>query len=104
MRILRDSAGRVRIMHDPKLILPQEPRIPEEWRQRYQARSLGDLTKDVNELFAWKRTSGSEKDRMQKEILEAERYGFASLIFAILAFLMVCGLILWAAWPFWPWK
>jgi len=83
------------MMNDPKLIDPQEPRIPDEWRQRYQARSLGDLTKDVNELFAWKRTSGPEKDRVQREILRLQkRYDWA-LGLACVSFVGVLSLLVW---------
>ena len=85
-------------MQDPKLIDPQEPRIPDEWRQRYQARSLGDLTKDVNELFAWKRTSGPEKDRVQREILRLQkRYDWA-LGLSLTSFVGVLSLLVWLVW------
>ncbi|MGA2426480.1 MAG: hypothetical protein ABSG07_20960 [Terriglobales bacterium] len=86
------------MMNDPKLIDPQEPRIPDEWRQRYQARSLGDLTKDVNELFAWKRTSGPEKDRVQREILRLQkRYDWA-LGLACVSFVALVSLLVFEIW------
>jgi hypothetical protein len=86
------------MMNDPKLIDPQEPRIPDEWRQRYQARSLGDLTKDVNELFAWKRTSGPEKDRVQREILGLQkRYDWA-LGLACVSFVGLVSLLVFEIW------
>jgi hypothetical protein len=85
-------------MNDPKLIDPQEPRIPDEWRQRYQARSLGDLTKDVNELFAWKRTSGPEKDRVQREILGlGKRYDWV-LGLSLTSFVGVLSMLVWLVW------
>lgn len=85
-------------MHDPKLILPQEPRIPEEWRQRYQARSLGDLTKDVNELFAWKRKAGPEKDRLQQEVLALGRRCDWSLGLGVVSFVGVLSMVVWLVW------
>jgi hypothetical protein len=49
----------------------------------------------VNELFAWKRTSGPEKDRVQREILRLQkRYDWA-LGLACVSFVGVLSLLVW---------
>ena len=85
-------------MQEPKLIDPQEPRIPEDWRQRYAARTLGDLTKDVNELWNRQRKAGPEKDRVQKEILGlGKRYDWV-LGLSLTSFVGVLSMLVWLVW------
>lgn len=60
-------------MRDPKLIDPNAPRIPDEWRRQYLRRPLEDLPKDVTVLFDRHEKLSREKDLVQADLIEAQR-------------------------------
>ncbi len=60
-------------MRDLKLIDPAQPRIPEEWRRQYQSRSPQQLAGDVTKLFDKNFMLEREKDRICRELAEAQK-------------------------------
>jgi hypothetical protein len=70
----------------------------EEREQRYGARSLAELRKDMNLLWTWKGTVGTEKDRMDSDILSLKRRYNGALAMSILAIVGCVGIMAWALW------
>jgi hypothetical protein len=60
-------------MQDPKLIDPNEPRIPDKWRRLYLQRPLDKLPADVTVLFDRQEKLSREKDLVQADLMEAQR-------------------------------
>jgi hypothetical protein len=82
----------------PTIEKRSEQLTPKEREDRYGVRSLAELRKDTNELWTWRATALTEKNRMDSDILSLKRRYNASLIFSILAFLGTGALAAWAIW------
>jgi hypothetical protein len=61
------------MVRDPKLIDPNEPRIPDSWRRLYLHRPLEKLPEDVTVLFDRQEKLSREKDLVQADLLQAQR-------------------------------
>ena len=86
-------------MRDPKLIQQSEPRIPDEWRRHYMARSIERLPADVTVAFDRIHQVQKDKDQLRDDLSTATNdLKFANLKIWILTGVALAqsGLLAWA--------